>query len=86
MKTYFIGNKPIKSCFNYISKEKTKKAEAIFTKVIAKLHPDCKQALNSSFWHVNYNSNTQIIEIAGFKIACEKYTLKPNTYLFSFIK
>ena len=85
MKTYFIGNQPIKSCFNYLSKDKTKKAERIFTDVIAKFNPDCKQALNTSFWAVEFKSNTQIIEIAGFKIACGKYLLRPNTYLFAFI-
>jgi len=86
MKTYTIGNKPIPKTWRYISKDKNQKASRVFAKVISKLHPDCKGAYLQSSWPVNFEDDSKIIEIAGFKVVYAEYLLRPGTYLFSFIQ
>lgn len=85
MKAYTIGNKRLPKTWNYISREKTTKAEKVFARVIQRVFPDCKTARNTTVWPVNFHDNTQIIEILGFKIAVGKYSLRDNYYLFCFI-
>lgn len=85
MKTYNIGNSRVKKCWSYIQKEKRQKSEKVFSKVIDSITRDCNKAIFTDFWHTNFDSDTNIIEIGGFKIAYSKYSLRENTYLFSFI-
>lgn len=86
MKTYKIGNKQVTKVLSYRQKEKAEKANRIFTKLIRKKQPDCKRASICAFWPVNFDSDTPVIEKAGFKICYEKSMLHPGVYFYAIIK
>lgn len=85
MKHYFTGNKPIKKCWNYISKSKQKKADNIVKMIVKKIYPHIEKVSNTDFITVGFDDNIEVIEFSWLKIALVKSYLHPNSYIYSFI-
>jgi hypothetical protein len=86
MKTYSIGNRQIIKTTSYLQTEKAKKANRIFAKLIRKKRPDCMRTSICAFWPVNFNSDTPVIEKAGFKICYEKSLMHKDLYFYAIIE